>query len=129
LRAELKPNGAVADLYFDRMWSAYLRCVLCARAEAMALVPRGQRKDLNASIPTLPERELPTLVWAGHDAEKELSPELFKQLALLQRYDAHFAREMNRTLGLLLILRESGEAGMARCVGKALGLGNDRIGG
>jgi hypothetical protein len=129
LRAELKPSGAVGGMYFDRMWSSYLRCVLAARAEAMALVPCDQRKDLDARTPTLSERELPTLVWAGHDAETELSPELLKQLVLLQRYDTHFAREMNRALGVLLILRESGEAGMARCVSKALGLGNDRIGG
>jgi hypothetical protein len=128
-RAELKPSSAVSNMLFDRMWSSYLRCVLAARAEAMALAPREQEKDLTASTPTLSEKELPTLVWADQDAERKFSSELFNQLALLQRYDTHFSREMYRALGMLLVLRDSGEAGLERCVSKALGLGNDRTGG
>jgi hypothetical protein len=123
LRAKLKPSDAVRSMLFDRMWSSYLRCLLAARAEAMALAPREQEQDLTASTPTLRERELPTLVWTGQDAEKKLSSELFKQLALLQRYDTHFSREMYRALGMLLVLRDSGEAGLERCVNKALGVG------
>jgi hypothetical protein len=129
LRAELKPSAGVGNMLFDRMWSSHLRCVLAARAEAMALAPREQQNDLTASTPTLSERELPTLVYAGQGAEKELSSQLLNQLDLLQRYDTHFAREMSRALEMLLILRDRGEAGRTRRVNKARGLGNDHLGG
>ena len=47
-RAELKPVGMVGQMLFDRMFSAYLRCLLAARAEAIALIPIDQE---NVRVP------------------------------------------------------------------------------
>lgn len=99
-RAELKPSGVVGELLFDRMWSSYLRCLLVARAEAVALAPTEHLLTL--------------------DLEPQLSTEL-RHLALVHRYDAHFSREMYRGLGMLLLLRDSGEAGLQRWVNKTIG--------
>jgi hypothetical protein len=49
------------------------------------------------------------------------SPDLFRQLVLVERYDKHFSREMYRALAMLLILRSGCEAGLQQCVGKLLG--------
>lgn len=42
LGAQLKPNGAVGEMLFDRLWSSYLRCFLVAKAEATAFAPIDQ---------------------------------------------------------------------------------------
>lgn len=124
-RAELKPSRAVGSMYFDRFWSSYLHCLLVARAAAMAIAPEEQHTD-TAITPTLVRKELPTLVWTDQPTAKEkLSSELFRHLALVQRYDAHFSREMYRSLGMLLVLRDYGEAVLARCITKTLGINHD----
>jgi hypothetical protein len=104
-RTELKPSCAVGELLFDRMWSSYLRCLLVARAETMALASTEHQPALDMFVST--------------DKEK-LSTEL-RHLALVHRYDAHFSREMYRGLGMLLLLRDSGEAGLQRWVNKTIG--------
>jgi hypothetical protein len=124
-RAELKPSSAVGGMLFDRMWSSYLRCLLAARAEAMALGPDEQQTDATTT-PTLVRKELPTLVWPDQPTAKEkLSSELFRYLALVQRYDSHFSRELYKCLGMLLVLRDNGEAVLARCITKTLGINHD----
>jgi hypothetical protein len=123
LRTELKPSGIIAEIFFDRFWSSYLRCLLAARAEAIALTPIDQPACQARETPSLRERELPVLVWQSRDMISDsFSPDLFRQLCLVERYDRHFSREMFRTLALLLILRGAGEAGLEQCIGKLLGL-------
>jgi hypothetical protein len=124
-RAELRPSGVIGSTLFDRLWSSYLRCLLASHAEAMAIAPEEQQTE-TATTPTLMRKELPTLVWTDQlPAKEKLSSELFRHLALVQRYDAHFSREMYRSLGMLLVLRDNGEAVLARCITKTLGINHD----
>ncbi len=123
LRAELKPSGIIAEIFFDRFWSSYLRCLLAARAEAIALTPIDQPTGQTRQTPSLREAELPVLVWQNRDMISDaISPDLFRQLVLVERYDRHFSREMYRALAMLLILRSGGEAGLQQCIGRLLGL-------
>jgi hypothetical protein len=124
-REALKPSGIVAELWFDRFFSSYLRCVLAARAEATAFVPIDQPTGESRLV--LKERELPTLVLedSSGTSETQLSTDLIRQLALVTRYDAHSSKEMFRALGMLLILRSGGEAALEQCVGKILGVNKE----
>jgi hypothetical protein len=126
LRAELKPSGIVADIMFDRLWASYLRCLLAARAEALAVVSVNQPAGLARPASFLREATLPTLVTQDRGSDNEvLSPELFRQLVLVERYDRHFSREMYRALALLLIQRDGGEVGLEQYIGKLVGLNRD----
>jgi hypothetical protein len=122
LREELKPSGIIAEIFFDRFWSSYLRCLLAARTEAIALTPFDQPTGQTRQTPSLKEAELPVLVWQNRDMLSDaFSPDLFRQLVLVERYDRHFSREMYRSLAMLLILRSGCEAGLRQCIGKLLG--------
>ena len=126
-RAELKPQGIIADLVFDRFWSSYLRCLVAARAEAGAFLPE-QADDATKTrpLPKLVQAVIPTLVIDGdeevHSLRQSLAPDVLRQLLLVQRYDRHFSREMYNSLALLLVLRASGESGLERTITKMVGL-------
>jgi len=113
LRFELKPTGLLADMLFDRMWSSYLRCLLAARAEGLVVSSTKQSPDFSA-------------VMLGNDESVFGNSDLFRQLLLVQRYDSHFSREMFRSLGLLILLRNRGETGLEECIEKMLGLKRDQ---
>lgn len=123
LRAELKPSGMLGDMLFDRGWSSYLRCLLAARAEETAMLPNLHGRDLPAQTPRIEEGEIPILMFESSETmEQNLSPYLFRQLLLVQRYDSHFSREAFRCFGLLLLLKNGGEAGLQQFIEKALGI-------
>lgn len=126
LREELKPSGALGEFLFDRLWSSYLRCLLAARAEAIALTPKTRPDESTGSAPVLRMDALPTLVWKERLPDSDtFSSDLFRQLVLVERYDRHFSREMFRALAMLLVLRGGGEPGLGRCIEKTFGLNND----
>ena len=122
LQAELKPTGAVGEIWFDRFWSSYLRCLLAARAEAMAFTPESRSAD---PIPVLKEDTLPTIVYEDPSSSDEfLSSDLFRQLALIGKYDRHFSREMYRALAMLMI-SNNGNEGLERCLVKTLNINKE----
>jgi hypothetical protein len=122
LRTELKPSGVVGAMVFDRLWSSYLRCLLAARAEAVALSPTDRPAELPGRAAVIREDELPTLISNDHSQVNEVfSTDLIRQLALVERYDRHFSREMYRALTMLLVAKSGGQAGLERCLGRALG--------
>jgi hypothetical protein len=126
-RAELKPQGAIADVVFDRFWSSYLRCLLAARTEANVFLRQGQGSDKGRDKLRLLDGDLPTLV-LDQSAEPGLTREPLEsdtlhELALVQRYDRHFGKEMFSALALLLVLRRSGETGLEDALAKAFGVG------
>ncbi len=51
-----------------------------------------------------------------------LEPDMFRRLALIARYDRAASREMYRTLGLLMLLRDDGEKGLANGIRAAAGI-------
>jgi hypothetical protein len=126
-RAELKPQGAIAEVVFDRFWSSYLRCLLAARTEANVFLRQGQDSNQGKTKPCLLDGHFPTLV-VDQSAGAVLTPaplgaETLHELALVQRYDRHFGKEMYVTLALLLVLRSSGEAGLEDALASAFGVG------
>ena len=122
LRTELKPSGVVGAILFDRLWSSYLRCLLAARAEAVMLTPTDRRAEVPGRAAAIREDELPTLISNDHSPVNEVfSTDLFRQLALVERYDRHFSREMYRALTMLLVAKGGGQAGLERCLGRAPG--------
>jgi hypothetical protein len=125
-RAELKPDGVLAEFWFDRFWSSYLRCLLAARTEASALLPRSQSSSETVPVRELVAADLPTLVLGeGQKLSLQLEtlkPDVLHQLALVQRYDKHFSNEMFRALAMLLILRRSGINGLGQAMAFTFGI-------
>jgi hypothetical protein len=121
LRAELQPQGVLADILFDRAWSCYLRCKLIALAEGSLLAPKNNPANSANSIPTLREDDLPTLVFEQSDLTGNLSAELLRHLVIVQRYDSHFSREFYRAIGMLLELRNNGKSGLTLRMRKTFG--------
>ena len=87
----------------------------------------------STSVPSLREGVLPILVVPEggdisiDDSEKPIvfDSEMFRRLALVTRYDRSAAREMYRTMSLLLIMRSEGEAGLENWVRAAAGVKNE----
>lgn len=125
-RAELKPHGAIAEIAFDRFWSSYLRCLLAARTEANLVAQGGsERMGEDTTNVRLVLGDAPMLVTnktAPDSVPVGLRAEILHELSLVQRYDAHFAREMYKALGLLLILRTGGEVALQESLAKIFGL-------
>ena len=130
LRAVLKPQGPVGNLFFDRFFSCVLRLILVARLEETGLAPRSNASKRPMAAPSLREGSMPVLV-TGEEHEdltavsgtvEALEPDLFRRLALIARYDRAASREMYRTLGLLMLMRDDGERGLASGIRAAAGI-------
>jgi len=125
-RAELRPRGIIADLFFDRFWSSYLRCLLAARGEASAFLPADQDASEATRVPALIQADLPALVLDDEQEVKvlrqALAPDVLRHLLLVQRYDRHFSREMYQALALLLVLRANGEPGLEQSITRMFGV-------
>jgi hypothetical protein len=126
-RSVLRPRGEVADLLFDKWWSCYLRQLLIAKLEANAFAPDNSHR-VSSNLPALEERTQPTLVWPSEDESDENLPyqppnDLFQRLAVIQRYDAHYSREGNRMLALLLLMRDGNEDTLVKIFSATLGIG------
>jgi hypothetical protein len=130
LRSALKPTGAIGRLFFDRFWSSVLRLILVARLEGEGIVPRGSASKNSPLIPSLHEGAVPTLIvpvepgdLTGNNKSPELlDTDVFQRLALASRYDRGAGREMYRTLALLLLMRDRGEAGLENWVRATIGV-------
>lgn len=114
LREKLQIDGILAELLFDRAWSSFLRCLLIARTEARALTSQGPPSDLSF-IPNLPK--LPKSDFSLDD----ISIRRLQEIAIVQRYDAHFSRDFYRTLGLLMAMLHGGNAGLTKQLEKSYG--------
>jgi hypothetical protein len=115
LRAELKPQGPLGELLFDRMWSSYLRCLLIGRTETNLF--HGDDAPDSEPLPQLKAGDLPTLVWPEPGMSRvDFSPGLAKGLETVLRYDAHFSREFYRAVGLLLSMQDGGSKGILDCL-------------
>jgi hypothetical protein len=118
-RTALQPTGPIGNIIFDRFWSSYLRLILIGRLETQQFVRKslGERKSISLAL--VPGHQ-PTLVCQDPIDQpsesiplaEELPSDLFRRLALAQRYDRHFSREMYRSLALLLLMRRGGEAAL-----------------
>jgi hypothetical protein len=120
-RAVFKPRGTLGELIFDRAWSSYLRLQLLAKLEARVLTSDHPNRRPHI-LSELREGNLPTLVTESDLNEFEIaqtfdtdiSEGLFRELALAQRYDSHYAREATRMFGLLLVMRRGGKAALEK---------------
>ncbi len=133
LRAVLKPEGALGRLFFDRFWVSVLRLILVGRLEAEGLASQGTAATRSTSVPFLQEGRVPILVLpedgdgSPNEPEKTcgFDSEVFRRLALIARYDRSAAREMYRTMTLLLIMQTDGQAGLEAWVRATVGLKNE----
>ncbi len=129
LRAALKPDGVVGELVFDKFWSSHLRCLLAVRIEAMVVAPLSQPVDRPTDVPSLLERETPTLLYSqAHDhrfPSEDRFASILEGLCLIQRYDAHVRKEEFRALALLLVSLSDGKEGLARAVAHMLGINRE----
>ena len=126
-REALKPAGVIGLTLFDRFFSCYLRCVLAARFESGIVAPRATSADGPSALAVLHDRAVPTLVFPdvldGASIAASLPPDLFRELALVQRYDRHFNHDMIRNLYLLLSMRDGGEDALRQSLELMLGVG------
>ena len=59
---------------------------------------------------------------AGSETVEALEPDMFRRLALIARYDRAASKEMYRTLGLLTLMSDDGEKGLASGIRAAAGI-------
>jgi hypothetical protein len=130
LRAVLKPKGPVGNLFFGRFFSCVLRLILIARLEQIGLAPRSNASKKQITVPSLREGSMPVLLTAEEHEDstavsgtiEALEPDMYRRLALIARYDRAASREMYRTLGLLILMRDDGENGLANGIRAAAGI-------
>lgn len=118
LLAEAQPEGIVAQCLFDRCLSAYLKGLLINRAEKNLF--EAENKPFKERI-----LEANTIALAGGQPKND--GDFFKNLSIIQRYDSHYSREFFKTLAMLLAIRGTGQAGLARVLGKAFAQVKDAV--
>ncbi len=124
-RAELKPQGVIAEVLFDRFWSSYLRCLLAARTECSTFLRQHHEDSKGNRTCRLLEGPLPTFVVDDSvhpEVPASLDEDVLRELALVTRYDAHFGKEMYKAMGLLLVSRRHGHAGLEAAFCNLLGV-------
>ena len=122
-RSELRPKGALGRLFFDRFWQCVLRLILLARLEARGLDPKRSKPVGTAS---LHEGFMPVLV-TEEEPENQSAISVaetldLQRLVLIARYDRAASREMFRCLGLLILMRDSGDKGLVSGVRSTVGI-------
>jgi hypothetical protein len=116
LLAELQPQGIVAQCLFDHCLSSSLKCLLSNRAEKNLFEAQNRPSEERL-------REANKIALAGGQPKND--NDFFKNLSIIQRYDSHHSRQFFKTLAVLLALRGTGQAGLARVLGKAFAQGKD----
>ncbi len=130
LRAELKPTGPLGNLLFSRFFSCVLRLILVSRLEDIGSIPTRLPSKDGVAILSLHEGSVPILVTHSEDNGESSGPnkpepfnqDLLHRLALVARYDRSASREMYRTLGFLLVLRDAGGKGLTAAIRAAAGI-------
>jgi hypothetical protein len=130
LRAELKPTSALGNLFFNRFWSCVLRLILVSHLEDTGIMTDGIPSKDEIATPFLREGPIPVLVTSATNnaltdsdpKSKPLDQELLQRLSLIARYDRSASREMYRTLGFLLVMRDGGEKGLTGAIRAAAGI-------
>jgi hypothetical protein len=130
LRTVLRPAGPLGNLLFGRFWSCVLRLILVALLEETGLAPRRNASKRPMAVPLLREGSMPVLLTEEEHQDltavsgtvEALEPDMFRRLALIARYDRAASKEMYRTLGLLMLMRDDGEKGLASGIRAAAGI-------
>ena len=125
LREALKPQGAVAELLFDRLWSAHLYSILAGRITDLIVERLTEPTDRSVQPPALFEGETRSLV--GPEVNSHCPPNeivlasVVRDLCLIERYRARSGKEEFRTLALLLVSL-NGEAALPQAIVQLLGI-------
>jgi hypothetical protein len=130
LRAYLKPTGPLGNLLFSRFWSCVLRLILVSHLEDVELTAKAASPKEGVAIACLQEGSVPILVTPSEENEVSGGPrkpetsdqDLLHRLALIARYDRSVSREMYRTLGFLLVMRDGGGEGLTAAIRAAAGI-------
>jgi hypothetical protein len=100
-----KPKDAFQEFILDRAWACVLRCVLSGRQEERIFATAGKPS----------EDKLKDTVLASYGGSKvvagQTSAGLLNELNSMLRYDAYYAREFGRWIGLLKRLQSAGGRG------------------
>jgi hypothetical protein len=123
LRAELQPTGIIGQIIFDRLLSCLWRCLLAARKEKDVLESEIQHGNFEQRLEKAKESQLLALAAGNAKSLHYQSDDLLQQLSIIQRYDAHYYKEVCRAVGILLALRGAGDAELAVLLNKTLGHG------
>jgi hypothetical protein len=101
------------------------------RLEEGALASQQTAVKRLVSMPSLQEGPIPTLLLPDADDAVEnpensggFDAEVFRRLGLIARYDRSAARELYRTVSLLLLMRSEGQAGLESWVRATAGIKN-----
>jgi hypothetical protein len=137
LRAQLKPSGPLGELLFDRFWSCVLRLILVSHLEGRRMTCSAAPSESDAEVPYIQDGPVPVLVNRSKgetmreaSVAEVINRDLFEKLALIARYDRSASREMYRTLGLLLVMRDGGSKSLTTAVRAAAGLKEfEKVGG
>lgn len=119
--AELRPQGMVGALLFDRFWFSYLRCLLAGRSASTTR--RVNSNDPKESIPSIMAGPSPVLVFPDGDkaSASDLQDVLLREMALVENYDRQVSREMYRMLAILILIRDHGTESLAEALARFVG--------
>jgi hypothetical protein len=106
LHEHFKPKDAFQEFILDRAWSCVLRCVLIGREEERIFATAGKPSE---------DRLKDVAVLANYGGSKvvaqQTSTGLLNELNSMLRYDAYYAREFARWIGVLEELQSAGGQG------------------
>jgi hypothetical protein len=116
LRKALRPEGPLAEVFFDRFFASILRLIVASRLEEKALNQEKTEAPTKSLLPELYQKFAPMLVTHGDEDNSAVrtdppgfNTELLHQLSLIGRYDRAAGREQYRSLTILVLLRDHGD--------------------
>jgi hypothetical protein len=126
-RAALKVQDPLGDLIFDYWWASALRVMLIGRLEETAIKSLCAGSMPVSALPPLPplilQQDLNS-IRTMETSSGDVQPDVFRALALAQRYHAHHGRILERILALLVVLSQGGETALVDSIKNLLGMKN-----
>jgi hypothetical protein len=107
-----------------------LRLIFGSHLEGKGLFTSAVPSKRTIAVPYLQDGPVPILVTQTQDNDvtdgpkesEAIGQDLFHRLAFIARYDRSASREMYRTLGFLLVMRDGGGKGLTAAVRAAAGI-------
>jgi len=116
LRKILRPENPLGEMFFDQFSASSLRLIVAARLEEKIMTHEKPADQIKSLPPELYRQLAPMLIThQGEDNSAErrgqdgCDGELLHQLLLIARYQRAAAREQDRSLNILLLLRDQDE--------------------
>lgn len=115
LHAELQVEGALAELYFDRMCASMMRDALISNAERAIFIAKDEGPEFDSR---LKQASMVVRFTNTKNVGDPQALDLLRYLPVIQRYRSQCRRDFERDLGAVLALSDGGSKELARFLSK-----------